>query len=99
MILHFDAAEPTSVIIALVFGPLNFISPQRADAHPLKRIISIPIKTRLMNEEDEKFRGRREKSRQLPPVAFIAEQLICGKTLTSKAMLILFLQSFLMPWR
>ena len=88
MILHFDAAVPTSVMIVLVFGLKELMRTQR------KRFISIPIKTWLINEEDEKFRGRREKSRQLPPVAFIAEQLICGKTLTSKAMLILFLQSF-----
>ena len=88
MILHFDTAVPTSVMIALVFGLKEMMRTQR------KRIISIPIKTWLIDEQDEKFRGRRKKSRQMPPVAFIAEQLICGKTLTSKAMLILFLQSF-----
>ena len=87
MILHFDTAVPTSVMIALVFGLKEMMRTQR------KRIISIPIKTWLIDEQDEKFRGRRKKSRQMPPVTFIAEQLICEKTLTSKAMLILFLQS------
>ena len=49
MILHFDAAVPTSVMIALVFGLKELMRTQR------KRIISIPIKTWLINEEDEKL--------------------------------------------